>query len=199
MWDALDKHIVTAEQKLASKSTKSLKKEFRKLAEEAQAGQEAPQRQAEQMAQAQAQLELRQQEDDAAEQFDNARFNQGELADIWQRTKAIRTSVPPWGAISKAHSASDVMSWIQTWEATADSGIPTNFHVSGRRPQAKWEKDASRPTIEANFCVSWRGTKTNIHVTVNPETYLARFAADLDWTKTPPGFNAKYARFNPNR
>ena len=124
-------------------------------------------------------------EDNAALLYGDGRFPNGMLGSIWKAAKAARTSSPPNGSVNGTYSLSQVEAAINTWRSTGASGILTNFHVPGGRPQAKWEKDFTRPSVEANFCCKWRTNKINIHVDVELKSYFDKYHAEVDWTLVP--------------
>ncbi|HEY3841194.1 MAG TPA: hypothetical protein VGL72_31700 [Bryobacteraceae bacterium] len=124
-------------------------------------------------------------EDEAAETFGNGRFTSGMLKDIWKAVKGAHTASPANGAIGGVYTLADVEAAIATWRSVGNSGTLTNFHVPGRRPQAKWEKDFTRPAVQANFCCFWRNRKVNIHVDVDPVSYFHEYGDEVDWTLVP--------------
>jgi len=125
-------------------------------------------------------------EDNAATSYGDGRFVSGMLKEIWKAVKARRTESPANGSIPGTHSLGEVEAAISTWRSVGSSGVLTNFHVpGGGRPQAKWEKDFTRPVVEANFCVFWRARKVNIHVDVELISYFNKYHAEVDWTLVP--------------
>jgi hypothetical protein len=133
-------------------------------------------------------------EDSAAIAFGDGRFTSGMLRDIWRAVKGTRTASPANGSIGGTHSLADVEAAIATWRSVGSSGALTNFHVPGGRPQAKWEKDFTRPEVQANFCCFWRNRKVNIHVDVELISYFDKYHAEVDWTLVPPSLRASLRR-----
>lgn len=133
-------------------------------------------------------------EDEAAKNYGNGRFTSGILADIWKAVLRVRGDNPPNGSIAGVRSLSDVEAAIKTWRGTSASGVLTNFHVPGGRPQAKWQKNFVRHEIQANFCVRWRGQNVNIHVTVDPKSYFAKYGDEVDWTQIPQDIRKSLGR-----
>jgi hypothetical protein len=125
-------------------------------------------------------------EDDDATSYGNSQFASGMVKTIWAAAKKVRSDSPANGAIANVHALGDVEAAIRTWSQTNDDGILTNFHVpGGGRPQAKWEKDFTRPQVQANFCCYWRSNKINIHVDVELTSYFAAYGDEIDWTLVP--------------
>jgi hypothetical protein len=124
-------------------------------------------------------------EDNAALSYGDGKFPSGLLNSIWKAAKAVRSVNPPWGSVNGPHDLGSVEAAIATWRSTGASGIITNFHVPGGRPQAKWEKDFTRPSVEANFCCKWRGNKINIHVDIDVKSYFDKYTNEVDWTLVP--------------
>jgi hypothetical protein len=134
-------------------------------------------------------------EDSAAVAFGDGRFTSGMLRDIWRAVKGTRTASPANGSIAGTHPLGEVEAAIGTWRSVGSSGALTNFHVpGGGRPQAKWEKDFTRPEVQANFCCFWRNRKVNIHVDVEPISYFDRYHDEVDWTLVPAALRASLRR-----
>lgn len=110
----------------------------------------------------------------------NGIFSTGTIGDIWAATVS---SLKDKGleSIGREFSMNDASSLIPLWanHATGNSGaggILSNLHVPGNRPQPKWvDHDIKRDEIQVNFCAYFRNRKTNIHVTVEPNSYFQRY------------------------
>jgi hypothetical protein len=151
------------------------------------------------LAQAQADMQMLNQtemEDQAATAYGDGLFTAGLVKDVWARVKSVRTSNPPNGSVAGTYPLATVEAALTAWRV-APSGVLTNFHMPGRdggRPQAKWEKDFTRPVVEANFIVKWRGNKVNIHVDVEPRSFVDKYGDDLDWTQVPQNVREQLGR-----
>ena len=132
-------------------------------------------------------------EDDAAILYGNQQFGGGLLQTIWSAAKAARTSEPANGSIGGDHNVDTITGLFGGWRV-ADSGVLSGFHIPGNAPQCKWEKDFSRPEIQANFCCYWRTRKINIHVNIEIGSYFARYSNQVDWTKVPLHVAQKYRK-----
>ena len=176
---------------VASNSVPNRIKNGRKLFDEMVAAYQATlDKQAFAKAQAQADMQMLNQtdmEDQAATAYGDGLFTAGLVKDIWTRVKNVRLSSPPNGSVGGTHSLAAVEAALAAWRV-APNGVLTNFHMpglGGGRPQAKWEKDFTRPVVEANYIVKWRGNKVNIHVDVEPRSFVDKYGDDLDWTQVP--------------
>ncbi|MDE3009678.1 MAG: hypothetical protein KGI67_02215 [Pseudomonadota bacterium] len=171
-----------------AKVANRIKNSERILKELSDAWQAAVAKNAQELLQAQqltALLSQTESEDNAALAHGNGKCTGGLLPAVWSAVRKTRTDSPANGSISGVHALAAVEQAIRDWEAIPPLGILTNFHVPKHKPQAKWEKDYTRPVVQACMILNWRGKPVNIHVDVEPKSFIAKYSDDLDWTLVP--------------
>lgn len=175
---------------------KNSRKLYADLLQAAQAVDQKAQAQAVASQQFAALLSATEMEDQAATQYGDHHFSAGLVQRVWAEAKKKYRDNPPNGSVAGVHSLSDVEAALAVWKKPAN-GVLSNFHMPGRdggRPQAKWEKDFTRPVVEANFCVRWRSQRVNVHVTVEPRSFVDKYGDDLDWSEVPQNVKAALGR-----
>jgi hypothetical protein len=115
----------------------------------------------------------------------NGIFTSGTIGAVWGATvtslqdKGLE-SVP--GEFTVTQALQLVPLWTNRSGGNINSGgILSNLHVPGGRPQPKWVNHSiPRDEIQINFCAYFRNRKTNIHVTVEPNSYFQRYYTNVD-------------------